>query len=108
QDLGPVVAVAHRPAGFSLMRGVSSLHRIADIFAVPIANLPDNFTFRVENHAGVSAVGANLLTADVHFGRAVHARHAEAVRAQGFRFPSIGHGGSGGDIGTPGLVIFTI
>ncbi len=56
--------------------GVRGLDRIADVFAVSIADLPHERPIRPDHRAGVVAVGTFLLPANVHLGRAIHFRAA--------------------------------
>src|SRR5690606_31875202 len=69
QYLRPVVAGALRPVAGRLAR---RLDRIADVLAVALAHLTEDFAARPGNHTGIGGVGPLLLAADVHLRRAVN------------------------------------
>ncbi len=65
---------------------MGGLDRVADVLAVGEAGMAEKLAARGDDCAGIAAVGAGLLAADVELGGAVEGFDGELLRfGQGFR-----------------------
>lgn len=100
QDLRTVVSVPHRPTLLGFDHRVRGFHRVADVLAVAVADLPDQFAFRSDHAEGVRAVGTDLLAADVYLRGAVNGGQAMSICPT-----RLGSRGTRGDVLAPGFFL---
>ncbi|MNY45727.1 hypothetical protein D3C86_1808490 [compost metagenome] len=64
-------------------RSAGGFHRIADILAVAVADFADQVALGAEHRAGIAAIRAGLLAADIHLGGLVEMGFVERVAGLG-------------------------
>ncbi len=79
EDLGARM----RGGGGPAQRCTGCLDGVADILAIAVADFADQLACRIEHGAGIAAVGAGLLAADIHLGGLVEMGFVERIGGLG-------------------------
>src|SRR5437899_11335611 len=88
QNLAATVTARLRPPGGSLRRFDS----VADVLAIPVADLSETAAPRSADLTGVGRIGPNLLAPDEHLVGAIDRGKGERGRGKGRALPALRYG----------------